>query len=74
MLTAKEIADRLGVPQHRIEHVVLSRRIDPARIIGGTRVFDQAGIDAIEAGLRETAVRRTSRALPRIPSSAESRG
>jgi len=39
LLTVGEIAQRLGVPLHRVEYLIRSRRIVPASRAGNVRVF-----------------------------------
>lgn len=39
LLSVSEIAEKLGCPQHRVQYLVMSRRIDPVRRVGGCRLF-----------------------------------
>ncbi len=50
--TVGEIAQRLGVPVHRVVYVIESRDIRPAGLAGRARVFSKADIDHIASELR----------------------
>jgi len=39
LLSVSEIAEKLGCPQHKVQYLVMSRRIDPVRRVGGCRLF-----------------------------------
>jgi DNA-binding transcriptional MerR regulator len=55
MPTIGEIAERFGVPSHRIVYVVESRHIEPSGIAGHARVFDEAAVQRIGSELRRIA-------------------
>ena len=50
--TIGEIARRLGVPHHRIEHLIQSRDLRPVARAGNARVFDEATVEYLRAELR----------------------
>ena len=52
LLTVGVIADRLGVPVHRVVYVVESRHISPAGRAGNANVFSEADAAHIESELR----------------------
>lgn len=49
--TVGSIADRLGVPIHRIRYIIESRRIEPTGKAGNARVFTDADVDLIASVL-----------------------
>jgi hypothetical protein len=51
--TVGEIARRLNEPLHRIEYVIRSRGIQPARIAGNVRIFSEDHVARITAELRQ---------------------
>lgn len=55
MLTVGEIARRLGQPVHRIEYIILSRKIQPAGWAGHARVFTDSDLGRIAVELRQIA-------------------
>lgn len=58
MLTVGEIARRLGQPVHRIEYIILSRKIQPAGWAGHSRVFVDSDLSRIASELRRIAEER----------------
>lgn len=46
------IARRLGVPLHRIQYVIRSRKIQPTGTAGNVRVFSEADVSRIAVTLR----------------------
>lgn len=46
------IADRLGVPLHRVNYVIDSRGIAPTATAGRIRLFDSEAVEAIADALR----------------------
>lgn len=50
--TVARIAEYLGVPRHRVEYVIDSRRITPIGTAGIARVFDETDRDLIEQEIR----------------------
>jgi hypothetical protein len=65
LVTAKDIAARLGQPLHRVRWVLATRpHIRPAALAGRTRVYStstialvQDELDAAEGGVRKEAMR-----------------
>lgn len=55
LLTVGEIARRLGQPVHRIEYIILSRKIQPAGWAGHARVFEDSDLRRIAGELRRIA-------------------
>ncbi len=55
LLTVGEIARRLGQPVHRIEYIILSRKIQPAGWAGHARVFADSDLGRIAGELRRIA-------------------
>lgn len=51
LLTAGEIARRLGVPLHRVKYVVDTRRLVPESWAGRHKVFSEAQCERIRAEL-----------------------
>lgn len=49
--TVGKIAQRFGVPVHRVVYVVESRGIAPAGIAGNVRVFDEPSVSRIASEL-----------------------
>jgi hypothetical protein len=54
------ICHRLGQPFYRIAYAIRSRRIRPIAIAGHARLFDEDGIERIEAALQEMDAKRAS--------------
>lgn len=50
-LTVGVIAERLGVPVHRIEYLLTSREIKPVQRAGRLRVFDEAALRVLKGEL-----------------------
>lgn len=61
VLTPGEIAQRLGVPLHKVTYVLRARQIQPLAYAGTLRLFDQEGMTAIEGALAEIARKKHSR-------------
>jgi hypothetical protein len=55
LLTVGVIARRLGQPVHRIEYIILSRKIQPAGWAGHARVFADSDLSRIDGELRRIA-------------------
>ena len=55
LLTVGEIARRLGQPVHRIEYIILSRKIQPAGWAGHAGVFADSDLGRIAGELRRIA-------------------
>ena len=51
LMTVGEIANRLGVPLHRVEYAVLAHDISPVGRAGNARVFDDSALKRIKAAL-----------------------
>jgi hypothetical protein len=51
-LTIGGIAQRIGLPVHRVQYAVLSRGIKPSFRIGRMKVFDESQVKRIEAECR----------------------
>ena len=49
--TVGEIAQRLGVPVHRVSYVIDSRRIRPVGWAGNAKVFSEADVQHIASEL-----------------------
>ncbi len=49
--TVGEIARRLGEPNHRIEYVIRSRKIEPSGLAGNLRVFTEDDVQRIAGEL-----------------------
>jgi DNA-binding transcriptional MerR regulator len=58
LLTVGVIAERLGVPVHRITYVIESRSIRPAGRAGNAKVFTEADVQHIAGELRRIAEER----------------
>lgn len=56
--TVGEIAQRLGVPVHRVVYVIESRGIEPAGWAGNSRVFDEPAVNRVASELRRIAADR----------------
>lgn len=50
--TVARIAERFGVPRHRVEYVIDTRGLTPAGTAGIARVFDGATVEYIGQELR----------------------
>jgi len=50
-LTTGVMAERLGVPLHKIEYLISSRRIQPVTRAGNLRVFDEGAVDRLRSEL-----------------------
>ena len=59
LLTASQIADRLGEPPQRVTYIIRKYRLKPVQRIGIIRLFDEEQIKAIKQGLYEIQIRRT---------------
>lgn len=53
--TVTAIADRLGIPRHRVAYIIDTRNIRAATVAGNARVFDDRSAARIEAELRRLA-------------------
>lgn len=51
-LTMGILAQRLGVPIHRIQYLVRSRNIRPVERAGKLRIFDEKAIETLEQELK----------------------
>ena len=51
LLTASQIADRLGEPPQRVTYIIRKYRLKPVQRIGIIRLFDEEQIKAIKQGL-----------------------
>ena len=49
--TTGELADELGQRVHVISHLISSRRLKPAIVAGGYRLFDRKVLDQLRAEL-----------------------
>lgn len=56
--TVGEIARRLAVPIHKVEHVIRARGISPSGWAGNARVFSDENVSRIESQLRRIAAER----------------
>lgn len=63
MYTIGQVAAMLGVPVHRVDYAVSSRRIDGHARAGRYRMFSSEQITAIAEALRETGALPDSRVL-----------
>ena len=63
-LTTGQIAVRLSLPIHRVEYIIVSRKIEPAARFANLRVFDEAAVKLIEKAAAKIAAdaARASRA------------
>jgi DNA-binding transcriptional MerR regulator len=50
--TVGSIAERLGVPVHRIRYVIESRRIEPTGRAGNARIFTDSDVERIASELK----------------------
>ncbi len=51
LLTASQIADRLGEPPQRVTYIIRKYRLKPVQRIGIIRLFDEAQTRIIKQGL-----------------------
>lgn len=51
VLTLGDIARELGEPEHRVKHIINSRRIEPVRRIGIIRLFPATAVGAVRQEL-----------------------
>ncbi len=58
--TVGQIARDLGEPEHRVKHVVNSRRIEPLGRVGIIRLYGPAAVDRVRQALRDIDARRHS--------------
>ena len=58
LLTVGAIAERLGVPLHRVQYVLRTRDIQPAALAGIYRLYLTDALDRIREALAETAAKR----------------
>lgn len=61
LLTAGQIAVKLGVPFHRVRYVIKARDIQPAAWSGNARVFDREALALIRQSLNGIDARRSRR-------------
>lgn len=59
LLTASQIADRLGEPPQRVDYIIRKHRLKPQQRVGIIRLFDESQIKAIRQGLYGIQVRRS---------------
>ena len=53
LLTVGELARQLGVPIHKVEYLLGSRKIKPTGRAGNLRVFDKSVLHRIQDEIRE---------------------
>lgn len=58
--TVGRIAERLGVPLHRVQYVVHRKRIRPTAFAGRLRLFDRAAVARIRHELNAIDARRAT--------------
>ena len=59
LLTAGRMAERLGVPIHRVQYVLRTRRVRVSAYAGRLRVFDLAAVEAVRRELAAMDRRRS---------------
>lgn len=59
LLTASQIADRLGEPPQRVTYIIRKYRLKPVQRVGIIRLFSEEQVKAIKQGLYEIQIRRT---------------
>jgi hypothetical protein len=59
LLTASQIADRLGEPPQRVAYIIRKHRIKAVERIGIIRLFSEQQIKAIKQGLYGIQIRRS---------------
>ena len=59
-MTTGEIGARMNPVRSRdnVEYILRHYRISPVAVIGGRRVFDEAGVKLIEAAMKEVETRK----------------
>ena len=57
-LTVGQIAERLGVPLHRVKYAISTSGIKPAMRVGILRVWRECDIPLIQTAVNEIAVNR----------------
>lgn len=60
LLTATQIADKLGEPPTRIDYIIRKYRLKPISRIGIIRLFSESQLKAIKQGLYGIQVRRSA--------------
>ena len=61
--TVGDVARILGTPIHRVEYILKTRpQIRPVGRVGIARVYDDAAVELLRAGLQEIECRRAVRA------------
>lgn len=60
LLTASQIADRLGEPPQRVCYIIRKHRLKPVQRIGIIRLFDERQARAIKQGLYGIQIRRAT--------------
>lgn len=55
------IAAALGVPVHRVNYILRTRRIEPTATAGGTRLFDQAAVARVRHEINRLDARRAAK-------------
>jgi hypothetical protein len=61
LYTVSDIAKRLNLPIHRIDYAIASRKIAPAKVLGGSKIFDDAGFKAVADAIANIAKVEASR-------------
>ncbi len=60
LYTSGDLARALHVARHRVEFILLSRRIDPVCRIGGTRAFNAEALSQVAIALEEIQTKRAT--------------
>ena len=58
LLTASQIADRLGEPPQRVGYIIRKFRLKPIERVGIIRLFSEEQLEAVRQGLYGIQIRR----------------
>ncbi|MBV8078444.1 MAG: hypothetical protein JO284_18685 [Planctomycetaceae bacterium] len=59
------LSEKFGVPVHKLEFAIKSRKIEPCGWAGNSRIFDEEGAEKVGAALSQIAADPRSRRMPR---------
>jgi hypothetical protein len=61
VVSTGELAQRIGQPQYRVDHIIRSRRIDPLLSAGGRHFYRESDVQRIKLELEAIDARKRPR-------------
>lgn len=60
LMDVRQISEKLGVPKHRVQYLIMSRRIDEVRRVGMCRLFKADVVDKLREEINGKAAAHAS--------------